>query len=40
MKMCTKLQICIIKTVGGDVYTRFCLEEEKEEAEEEEEEEE
>ena len=29
MKMCAKWQICIIKTVGLDVSTRFCLEEEK-----------
>ena len=30
MKMCAKWQTCIIKTVGGDVLTRFCLEEEEE----------
>ena len=28
--MCAKWQICIIKTVGEDDLTRFCLEEEEE----------
>ena len=27
--MCVKRQICIIKTVGGGVLTRFCLKNKK-----------